>query len=116
MENMEYILSLGGAALSFLAALLTVAVKFMTAIKEMKAVISREKIVEKLPELVEKAETFTTYSGKEKKAYVMDKISEFSWEKGIEADLQFVSEKIEELVRLSRQVNFGKAETEEMKN
>ena len=90
MENMEYILSLGGAALSFLAALLTVAVKFMKAIKEMKAVISREKIVEKLPE--------------------------FSWEKGIEADLQFVSEKIEELVRLSRQVNFGKAETEEMKN
>ena len=116
MENMEYILSLGGAALSFLAALLTVAVKFMKAIKEMKAVISREKIVEKLPELVEEAETFTTYSGKEKKAYVMDKISEFSWEKGIEADLQFVSEKIEELVRLSRQVNFGKAETEEMKN
>lgn len=107
---MEYILSLAGAALSFLAALLTVAVKFMKAVKEMKEVLNREKIAERLPELIAEAEKFGEYSGKEKKAYVLDKIAEFSTVEGIEADLQFVSEKIEELVKMSRRVNVKEEE------
>ena len=105
MENMEYILSLVGATLSCVAALLTLGVKFIKAIKEMKSLMSREKIAEKLPELITEAEKFIEYSGKEKKAYVLDKISEYAKSAGIEADLQFVSEKIEELIKLSRHVN-----------
>ena len=105
MENMEYILSLVGTTLSCVAALLTLGVKFIKAIKEMKSLMSREKIAEKLPELITEAEKFIEYSGKEKKAYVLDKISKYAKSAGIEADLQFVSEKIEELIKLSRQVN-----------
>ena len=60
---------------------------------------------EKLPELIEEAEKFIEYSGKEKKEYVMDKIGEYAEELGIKADLQFVSEKIEELVKLTKGVN-----------
>ena len=108
MENMEYILSLAGAALSILAALLTIAVKFVKAVNELKAREGKEEIGKKLPELIEEAEKFEEYSGAEKKAYVMDKISEYAEEAGIEADLQYVSEKIEELVELSRQVNANK--------
>lgn len=78
MENMEYILSLVGTTLSCVAALLTLGVKFIKAIKEMKSLMSREKIAEKLPELITEAEKFIEYSGKEKKAYVLDKISEYA--------------------------------------
>ena len=39
----------------------------------------------------------------------MDKIAEYAEEAGIEADLQYVSEKIEELVELSKQVNVNKS-------
>lgn len=109
MENMEYIVSLAGAALSILAALLTIAVKFVKAVNELKAREGKEEIGKKLPELIEEAEKFEEYSGAEKKAYVMDKIAEYAEEAGIEADLQYVSEKIEELVELSRQVNANKS-------
>ena len=56
-------------------------------------------------ELIEEAERFIGYSGKEKKEYVIDKIGEYAEELGIKADLQFVSEKIEELVKLTKGVN-----------
>ena len=56
MENMEYILSLAGAALSILAALLTIAVKFVKAVNELKAREGKEEIGKKLPELIEEAE------------------------------------------------------------
>ena len=116
MERAEYILSLVGTILSCIAGILTIGIKLIKALKEVKERINKEKITEKLLELIEEAEKIAGYSGKEKKEYVMDKIGEYAEELGIKADLQFVSEKIEELVRLSRQVNFGKAETEEMKN
>ena len=104
MENMEYILSLVGTTLSCVAALLTLGVKFIKAIKEMKSLMSREKIAEKLPELITEAEKFIEYSGKEKKAYVLDKISEYAKSAGIEADLQFVSEKIDKIVAASKRM------------
>lgn len=110
MENMEYILSLAGAALSILAALLTIAVKFVKALKELKAREGKEEIGKKLPELIAEAEKFEEYSGAEKKEYVLDKVAEFAKETGIEADLQFISEKIEEFVRLSKQVNVKRNE------
>ncbi len=105
MENIEYIFSLAGAALSLLAAFLTVVVKLMKVVKEWREVADREKIVAKLPDLIAEAETFLEYSGEEKKAYVLDKISRFAVETGIQTDLEFVSGKIEELVKLSKEVN-----------
>ena len=41
----------------------------------------------------------------------MDRIEEYAHELGIRADLQFVSEKIEELVKMTKGVNiYGKKE------
>mgnify|MGYP005801754615 FL=1 len=105
MEKAEYILSLVGTILSCMAGILTIGIKLIKALKEVKEKINKEKITEKLPELIEEAEKFIGYSGKEKKEYVMDKIGEYAEELGIKADLQFVSEKIEELVKLTKGVN-----------
>ena len=92
MERVEYILSLIGTILSFLVALLTLVVKLMKVLKDKSITEDREKLVEKLLELVVEAEGMLDYSGKEKKAYVMEKISEFASETDIEADLEFISE------------------------
>lgn len=91
MENMEYILSLAGAALSILAALLTIAVKFVKALKELKAREGKEEIGKKLPELIAEAEKFEEYSGAEKKEYVLDKVAEFAKETGIVKTLSYDS-------------------------
>ena len=109
MENIEYILSLAGAVLSAVAALVTMGIRFLKAMKELKERAGEEEIGKKLPELISEAEGKEGYSGKEKKGYVMDKIAEYAEEEGIEADLQYVSEKIEELVELSKQVNVNKS-------
>ena len=105
MENLEYIFSLVGTVLSFLVALLTLVLKLMKVLKDKSITEDREKLVEKLLELVVEAEGMLDYSGKEKKAYVMEKVSEFASREDIEADLEFVSEEIEKLVELSKQVN-----------
>ena len=105
MERVEYILSLIGTILSFLVALLTLVVKLMKVLKDKSITEDREKLVEKLLELVVEAEGMLDYSGKEKKAYVMEKVSEFASETDIEADLEFISAEIEKLVKLSKQVN-----------
>ena len=105
MEKLEYIFSLVGTVLSFLVALLTLILKLMKVLKDKSITEDREKLVEKLLELVVEAEGRLEYSGKEKKAYVMEKVSEFASREDIEADLEFVSEEIEKLVELSKQVN-----------
>ena len=105
MEKLEYIFSLVGTVLSFLVALLTLVLKLMKVLKDKSITEDREKLVEKLLELVVEAEGRLDYSGKEKKAYVMEKVSEFASKEDIEADLEFVSEEIEKLVELSKQVN-----------
>ncbi len=105
MEKLEYIFSLAGTVLSFLVALLTLVIKLMKALKDKSITENREKLVEKLLNLIVEVEGFIDYSGKEKKAYVMEKITEFASKANIETDLEFISEKIEDLVELSKQVN-----------
>ena len=105
MEKLEYIFSLVGTVLSFLVALLTLVLKLMKVLKDKSITEDREKLVEKLLELVVEAEGMLDYSGKEKKVYVMEKISEFASEKEIDTDIEFISEEIEKLVKLSKHVN-----------
>ena len=105
MEKVEYIFSLVGTVLSFLVALLTLASKLMKVLKDKSITENREKLVEKLLELVVEAEGMIDYSGKEKKSYVMEKILEFASETDMEVDFEFASQEIEKLVELSKLVN-----------
>lgn len=105
MQNLEYILSLAGTAFSLLAASITFMFKFIVALKAKKESLTREKINDALPSLIEEAEKFIHYSGTEKKEYVLTKINQFAIENNLKFNIQFVSDKIEELVELSKQVN-----------
>lgn len=54
---------------------------------------------------IKEAEKFSAYSGEEKKTYVMTKANQFAIDKGFKFDANGVSEKIEELVALTKSVN-----------
>lgn len=105
LENIKYILSVAGTVLSLAAACITFAIKMVKAIKEKKETLNREGLIKALPELIEAAESFNNYSGEEKKEYVLTKVNQYAIESKLSFDLSFVSNKIEELITLSKQVN-----------
>lgn len=61
-----------------------------------------------LLELIEEAEKFINYSGEEKKAYVVTRIKEILLSKKIKIDITEIDNKIEELIKLSKVVNYKK--------
>lgn len=54
---------------------------------------------------IEQAESYIAYSGQEKKEYVMTKANRYAIEKGIAFDESAISEKVEELLELTKTVN-----------
>lgn len=105
MENLEIILSLAGTALSLLAACATFLIKLIRSVKARVKEKGERVLLDSVASLVELAETLVYYSGAEKKEYVLTKVKEYAIENKIEFDAEKVSDKIEELVKLSKQVN-----------
>lgn len=105
MANLEWIISLASAVIGLIAAVATVAVKYAKNAKVKKAAEKALEVCGVLIPFVEEAETFTHYSGAEKKAYVMTKVGQFNLRQNLVMDEEFVSEMIEEYIRLSRRVN-----------
>lgn len=105
MENLEIIISIASAALGLLITTITFISKFVTNAKAKKAMENIVKIGNAVIPYIEEAETFVHYSGAEKKQFVMTKANKFAIENNIKFDEQAVSEKIEELVALTKQVN-----------
>lgn len=62
-------------------------------------------ISEQLNAFIVEAEQFKNYTGKEKKNYVLTKMNQFSIENGIKFSSEFISEKIEEIISLTKNVN-----------
>jgi hypothetical protein len=113
MKELEFIISMGGTIIGLAITGLTFLVKL---IKNAKAKRAMEQIIEignaVLP-FIREAEKFTSYTGEEKKAYVMTKANQFAITNHITFDEEQVSGKIEELVALTRQVNAKSSVTEE---
>lgn len=105
MENLELIVSLAATAASTLIACVTFIVKAVRAIRARVKSEGKTALLDAVAAAVEAAEALTNYSGAEKKAYVIMKMNKFAIENGIEFDLEAVSEKIEQLVELSKRVN-----------
>ena len=105
MENLEIIISIASAALGLLITTVTFLSKFVTNAKAKKAMENIVKIGNAVIPYIEEAETFVHYSGEEKKQYVLTKANMFAIENKIKFNEQAVSEKIEELVMLTKQVN-----------
>ena len=105
MENIQLILSLAGTALSLLVACVTFVIKLVGSIRRRVKEEGAAALMNAVAPIVEIAEGFTSYSGAEKKEYVLTKVNQYAIENSIEFDAQSVSDKIEQLVELSRQVN-----------
>lgn len=105
MENLEWILSLAGTVLSLIIVCITFIVKLVQNIKARGKDKAQTELLDAVGPIMEIAETFINYSGEEKKEYVMTKINQYAIENGIAYDASLISEKIEELIALSKQVN-----------
>ena len=112
MENLELILSLAGTALSLFIACVVFIVKLIRGYIMKKKLKNSYVLLDAVAPLMEIAETFTNYSGEEKKEYVMTKVNQFAIENVIRFDSQAVSNKIEELIGLSKNVNSDRQEEE----
>lgn len=104
MENLEIILSLATTALSLAFACVAFAVKLYKKIKENTKEKGAAAVLDAVLPLVEIAETLGG-SGEDKKEYVLTKVSEYAENNDIGFDAAGVSEKIEQLIGLSKQVN-----------
>ena len=105
MENIQLILSLAGTALSLLVACVTFVIKLAGSIRRRVREEGATALMNAVAPIVEIAEGFGNYGGAEKKEYVLTKVNQYAIENSIEFDAQSVSDKIEQLVELSRQVN-----------
>lgn len=105
MENLELIISLASAALGLLATTATFLAKFIKNAKLKKIAQSTIEICNVLIPYIEQAETFVNYSGAEKKEFVMTKANQYAVEHNIKFNEELVSNEIEELVKLSKEVN-----------
>lgn len=105
MENLEIILSLAGTAISLFIACITFIVKLIKNVKKRIAEQGATALLDAVTPIVEIAETLTNYSGAEKKEYVLTKVNQYAIENDIAFDANAVSNKVEQLVELSKQVN-----------
>ena len=108
MKDLELILSISGTVFGLLVTTITFFVKFIKSAKAKKAAENLIKIGDAVIPYIEQAEKFTHYSGPEKKEYVVTKANQFALDNGIKFNPKSVSEKIEELVALTKQVNTHK--------
>ena len=105
MENLELVISLASACLGLVVAVAAVIAKYASSAKARKAAEQTREICNALLPYIEQAESFVNYSGAEKKEYVMTKANRYAIENGMKFDETAVSDKVEELIALSKEVN-----------
>jgi hypothetical protein len=105
MQNLEAILSISGTAIGLLVTTVTFLMKFLKSAKAKKTAQNIIDISNAILPYIKKAEAFVSYSGAEKKEYVMTKANRYAVEKGIPFDECLINAKIEELVKLTKEVN-----------
>lgn len=105
MQYIELILSLASTALGLVITTLTFFLKYIKNAKAKKIAEQTVKICDAILPYIKKAETFVNYSGEEKKEYVMTKVNRYAQENKLQFDETFISQKIEELITLTKEVN-----------
>jgi len=105
IEQLTIILSLAGAALGLLITVVTFVVTTIKNARAKRIAQQTIRIGNAVVPFIREAEKFTAFSGEEKKAYVMTKANQFAIGSKIPFNPQHVSEKIEELIALTKQVN-----------
>lgn len=105
MENIELIFSLIGTCIGLIITLATIIGKYVSNKKAKRLAEQTIEICNAILPYIEQAESYIAYSGQEKKEYVMTKANQYAIEKGIAFDESAISEKVEELLELTKTVN-----------
>ena len=108
LDNYELYLSIAAAIISLIFAIIVCIIKLVRAVKAKTKLQDDTDLLAAVAPVMQIAETFTNYSGAEKKEYVLTRINQLAIENGINFDIQAVSNKIEELIKLSKEVNYKK--------
>lgn len=109
MQNIELILSMLVTIVGFIILTITFLSKYIKNAKAKKKLSSVVKLSEAIIPYIEEAEKFTGYTGKEKKTYVITRLKEYALNNNMKFDNDDISEKLEELIELSKLVNNNKS-------
>ena len=104
MELVEVIVSIGLGVISLVSCIVTFIVKLVRRGKEIKLLKDKKRVEDEVLELMIDAESIPT-SGSVKKEYVISKLKAISAKMDIVVDVNEVSSRIEELIKLSKLVN-----------
>jgi len=105
MQNLPTIISISCTALGLLVTAITFIVRFIKSLKEKRLAQDTLKICEALKGFVASAEKFLNYSANEKKEFALTKANQFAIDNKMAFNAAFIGGKIEELIRLSKEVN-----------
>ena len=105
MENIKEIITIASACLGIIATITGFLIPLVKNVKAKNKLTALNKLSTTLQSLVVDAEAFTNFTGAEKKEYVMTKANRYAIENNIPYYESDVSEKIEEMVALSKEVN-----------
>ncbi len=105
MENIKEIITIASACLGLLATITGFLIPLVKNVKAKNRLTALNKLTTTLQSLIIDAETFSNFTGAEKKEYVMTKANRYAIEHKIPYDEQAVSDKVENLVALSKEVN-----------
>ena len=115
MENIQELITLASAVLGIIVTATGLLIPLVKNAKARKSLAALNKLGEVLQKFVIEAETFTNFTGAEKKEYVMTKANRYAIDNKISYDENAVSEKVEDLVALSKQVNNKRSDLSENK-
>lgn len=113
LDNYELYLSIAAAIISLMFAIIICIIKLVRTIKSKTKLQNDSDLLDAVAPIMQIAESFINYSGAEKKEYVLTRINQLAIENGISFNLKAVSDKIEDLIRLSKQVNYNNKNEEE---
>ncbi len=105
MENIKEIITIASAALGLIATITGFLIPLVKNVKAKNKLTALNKLSATLQAFIVEAEAFTNFSGAEKKEYVMTKANRYALENKIAFDADAVSDKVEEIVELSKKVN-----------
>ena len=105
MENIKEIITIASACLGLIATATGFLIPLVKNVKAKNKLTALNKLSTKLQAFIVDAETFTNFTGAEKKEYVMTKANRYAIENKIPYDEQAISDKVEEIVALSKEVN-----------
>jgi len=105
MENIKEIITIASACLGLLATVTGFLIPLVKNVKAKNKLSSINKLAAVLQSLIIDAEQFANYTGEEKKEYVLTKANRYALNNNIAFDEQLVSDKVEDLIKLSKSVN-----------